>query len=170
MAYEIIGIIYKIGATEQIPTKSGNPFQKRTLTLMQQQYDRSTGQPLEPNYPSFEFTQRGCALLDQFQPNQLVKVTFDLAGRKFQSKKTGQEDYFTSLRGFRVKLYAPPQQQGYQHGQAQPSYAAQNQAAQGYQQPQQGYQQGAAPAAQNQQPAQGYAPQGGYNSERKLPF
>ena len=89
MAYEIIGTVYRIGSTEQIPTKSGNPFQKRTLTLMQQQYDRSTGQPLEPNYPSFEFTQRGCALLDQIQPNQLVKVSFDLAGRKFISKKTG---------------------------------------------------------------------------------
>lgn len=149
MAYEIIGTVYRIGPTEQIPTKSGNPFQKRTLTLMQQQYDRSTGQPLEPNYPSFEFTQRGCALLDQIQPNQLVKVSFDLAGRKFISKKTGQEDYFTSLRGFRVEPYIPPQQQG--------SYVPQpNYQQKGYPQ---GYQQ-----QQNvhQQPATPYPPQGGY--------
>lgn len=160
MAYEIIGIIYKIGATEQIPTKSGNPFQKRTLTLMQQQYDRSTGQPLEPNYPSFEFTQRGCALLDQFQPNQLVKVTFDLAGRKFQSKKTGQEDYFTSLRAFRIESYIPPRpiQQG--------SYTPPPQNA--YQQPQNGFQQGNYPPQSQggyQQPPQGsyqQQPQGGY--------
>lgn len=160
MAYEIIGIIYKIGATEQIPTKSGNPFQKRTLTLMQQQYDRSTGQPLDPNYPSFEFTQRGCALLDQFQPNQLVKVTFDLAGRKFQSKKTGQEDYFTSLRAFRIEPYVPPRpiQQG--------SYPPPPQNA--YQQPQNGFQQGNYPPQPQggyQQPPQGayqQQPQGGY--------
>lgn len=155
MAYEIIGIIYKIGATEQIPTKSGNPFQKRTLTLMQQQYDRSTGQPLEPNYPSFEFTQRGCALLDQFQPNQLVKVTFDLAGRKFQSKKTGLEDYFTSLRAFRIESYIPPRpiQQG--------SYPPPPQNA--YQQPQNGFQQGG-----YQQPPQGFyqqQPQGSYATQ-----
>lgn len=155
MAYEIIGIIYKIGATEQIPTKSGNPFQKRTLTLMQQQYDRSTGQPLEPNYPSFEFTQRGCALLDQFQPNQLVKVTFDLAGRKFQSKKTGLEDYFTSLRAFRIESYIPPRpiQQG--------SYPSPPQNA--YQQPQNGFQQGG-----YQQPPQGFyqqQPQGSYATQ-----
>ncbi len=132
MAYEIIGTVYRIGSTEQIPTKSGNPFQKRTLTLMQQQYDRSTGQPLEPNYPSFEFTQRGCALLDQIQPNQLVKVSFDLAGRKFISKKTGLEDYFTSLRGFRVEPYIPPplQQGSYV---PQPNYQ-QNGYPQGYQQ------------------------------------
>lgn len=159
MAYEIIGIIYKIGATEQIPTKSGNPFQKRTLTLMQQQYDRSTGQPLEPNYPSFEFTQRGCALLDQFQPNQLVKVTFDLAGRKFQSKKTGQEDYFTSLRAFRIEPYVPPRP-------IQQSYTPQPQNA--YQQPQNGFQQGNYPPQSQggyQQPPQGsyqQQPQGGY--------
>lgn len=155
MAYEIIGIIYKIGATEQIPTKSGNPFQKRTLTLMQQQYDRSTGQPLEPNYPSFEFTQRGCALLDQFQPNQLVKVTFDLAGRKFQSKNTGLEDYFTSLRAFRIESYIPPRpiQQG--------SYPPPPQNA--YQQPQNGFQQGG-----YQQPPQGsyqQQPQGSYATQ-----
>ena len=155
MAYEIIGIIYKIGATEQIPTKSGNPFQKRTLTLMQQQYDRNTGQPLEPNYPSFEFTQRGCALLDQFQPNQLVKVTFDLAGRKFQSKKTGLEDYFTSLRAFRIESYIPPRpiQQG--------SYPPPPQNA--YQQPQNGFQQGG-----YQQPPQGsyqQQPQGSYATQ-----
>lgn len=150
MAYEIIGTVYKIGPTEPIPTKSGNPFQKRTLTLMQQQYDRSTGQPLEPNYPSFEFTQRGCALLDQFQPNQLVKVTFELSGRKFISKKTGQEDYFTSLRVFRIEPYTPPQamQQG--------GYAPQ----QSY--PQNGYPQGYQQQGNYQQPAQPYPPQGGY--------
>ena len=150
MAYEIIGTVYKIGPTEQIPTKSGNPFQKRTLTLMQQQYDRSTGQPLEPNYPSFEFTQRGCALLDQIQPNQLVKVSFDLAGRKFISKKTGLEDYFTSLRGFRVEPYIPPplQQGSYV---PQPNYQ-QNGYPQGYQQQQNAH----------QQPATSYPPQGGY--------
>lgn len=149
MAYEIIGTVYRIGSTEQIPTKSGNPFQKRTLTLMQQQYDRSTGQPLEPNYPSFEFTQRGCALLDQIQPNQLVKVSFDLAGRKFISKKTGQDDYFTSLRGFRVEPYIPPQQQGSYV--PQPNYQ-QNGYPQGYQQQQNGH----------QQPATPYPSQGGY--------
>lgn len=166
MAYEIIGQVYKVGQTEQIPTKSGNPFQKRTLVLMQQQYDRTTGQPLEPNYPSFEFTQRGCALLDQFQPNQLVKVTFELSGRKYQSKKTGQEDYFTSLRAFRIEPYAPPQQA--QTGNYPPP--AQN----GYQQPQNGYQrqnpqldfqqQGNYPPQQGGYPPQqgGYPPPQGY--------
>ncbi len=170
MAYEIIGRIHSIGPIENIPTRNGSTLQRRSLILSQQRYDPNTGEAFTPNYPQIEFTQRGCSILDQFQAGQAVRVRFDVNGSKYNDKNTGEEKYFTSLRGFRVELYAPPQQQGYQHGQAQPSYAAQNQAAQGYQQPQQGYQQGAAPAAQNQQPAQGYAPQGGYNSERKLPF
>lgn len=103
MAYNIIGRVYKIGRTQEILTKSGTPFRKRTLTLMQQQYDRNTGVQYEPNYPSFEFTQKACEQLDALQPNQLVRVSFDLAGRKYINKQTGEEDFFLYLRAFRVE-------------------------------------------------------------------
>jgi single-strand DNA-binding protein len=106
MAYNIIGRVYKIGRTQEIQTKSGTPFRKRTLTLMQQQYDRNTGEQYEPNFPSFEFTQKACEQLDALHPNQLVRVSFDLAGRKYINKQTGEEDFFTSLRAFRVEPYA----------------------------------------------------------------
>lgn len=146
MAYDIIGQIHSIGQTEQITTSNGNPFQKRTVTVMQPRYDRNTGQPYDPNYVSFEFVQKGCALLDQFQPRQQVKISFDISGRMYTSKKTGKEECFNSLRGFRIERYAPPTQQG--------SYPPQN----GYQQPPQGYIQGG-----YQQ--QGYAPQGQYQQQ-----
>ena len=51
MAYEIIGTVHKIGATENIQTKSGSTFQRRSLTLMQRRYDQNTGEEFEPNYP-----------------------------------------------------------------------------------------------------------------------
>lgn len=114
MAYNIIGRVYKIGRTQEIQTKSGTPFMKRTLTLMQQQYDRNTGEQYEPNYPSFEFTQKACEQLDALQPNQLVRVSFDLAGRKYINKQTGEEDFFTSLRAFRAEPYTPSRQAGVQ--------------------------------------------------------
>lgn len=110
MAYDIIGQIHSIGQTEQITTQSGNPFQKRTVTVMQPRYDRNTGQPYDPNYVSFEFVQKGCALLDHFQPGQQVRISFDISGRLYTNRRTGREECFNSLRGFRIERYAPPTQ------------------------------------------------------------
>lgn len=172
MAYDIIGQIHSIGQTEQIATQSGAPFQKRTVTVMQPRYDRNTGQPYDPNYVSFEFTQKGCALLDQFQLGQLVKISFDISGRLYTSKKTGKEETFNSLRGFKIERYMPPTQA------PQGNYPLPPQ--NGYQQPPQGYiqggyqRQGYAPQGQYQQPAppqNNYAPPNpqGENKE-DLPF
>lgn len=133
MAYEIIGQVYRIDPTETIPTKSGSAFQKRVITLMQRQYDKNTGGEMEPNYLPFEFTQRGCGLLDGVQLGQTVKIAFALSGRKYVNRTTGGEDFFTSLRGFKIEAYQPVSRQY-----NQPAVPAQP-----YQQPQQqrGYQQ-----------------------------
>lgn len=103
MAYEAIGTIYKIGETESIPTKSGNVFTKRSLTLQQKRYDPSTGQEYEPNYPSFEFTQNRCSELDNYMQGDMVKVKFDIVGVKYN--KNGEEDFFSRLRAFGIEYF-----------------------------------------------------------------
>jgi single-stranded DNA-binding protein len=123
MAYEIIGNVFNVGTTETIQTKSGSTLQRRSITLIQRRFDQNTGKEFEPNYPSFEFTNKGCADLDKFKAGDRVRVRFDISGVKYIGKQ-GEERYFTSLRAFRIETYVPqqdyqPQQQTYQPQQYQ---------------------------------------------------
>ena len=139
MAYEIIGNVFKIGTTENIQTKSGTAFQRRSLTLIQRRFDQNTGQEFEPNYPTIDFTQRGCAELDKYKIGDRVRVRFDISGAKYNDRQTGEEKYFNSLRGFRIEPFVS------QRPQPQQNYAPTGQ-----------YQ----PAGQAAPPPQGYYPPG----------
>ncbi len=149
MAYEIIGTVHKIGATENIPTKNGTFLQRRSITLVQRRFDQNTGEEFEPNYPTLDFAQRGCAELDRFKPGDRVRVRFDISGVKYNDRQTGEEKYFNSLRGFRIELFAP--QQPVTHP-VQPQYPPQG----SY--PQQPYQ-GQQPYPPRQQGGQPFPPQ-----------
>jgi hypothetical protein len=110
----MIGNVYKIGTTETIQTKSGGQLLKRRLVLIQKRFDQNTGQEFEPNYPSLEFTNTNCQKLDQFKPGDRVRVRFDVSGTKFIDNVTGEEKFFSSLRGFSIEPFVsqrpqPPQ-------------------------------------------------------------
>lgn len=154
MAYEIIGTVFKIGATENVPTKNGQPFQRRSITLIQKRFDQNTGQEFEPNYPTIDFTQRGCAELDKYKQGDRVRIRFDVSGVKYNDKQTHEEKYFNSLRGFRIEPFVmqQPQQPVAPPYPSQGSYPPQG----GYP-PQQPYQ--GQPAYQPQQPQQPFPPQ-----------
>ena len=128
---EIQGRIKTIFATE---TVGQNGFQKRDLVIT------TDGQ-----YPQdiiIQFTQGNCALLDNLQIGQIVKIHFNLQGREWTSPQ-GEVKYFNTVVGWKIELI-------------QTTNVAQNQyqqASQGYQQPPQGY----APPQQ----AQAYPPQQG---------
>lgn len=154
MAYEIIGTVYKIGTTENVPTKSGQPFQRRSITLIQKRFDQNTGQEFDPNYPTFDFTQRGCAELDKYKQGDKVRIRFDVSGVRYSDKQTHEEKYFNSLRGFRIEPFVAQQPQ---QPAPQPQYTPQG----GYP-PQQPYQ------GQYQQPA-GYPPQQPANQQPYQP-
>ena len=49
----------------------------------------------------FQTTQDKCALLDQFTMDDMVKVSFNLRGRKWE--KDGQVSYFTNLEAWRIE-------------------------------------------------------------------
>ena len=114
---EIQGRIKTIFATE---TVGQNGFQKRDLVIS------TDGQ-----YPQdiiIQFTQGNCALLDNLQVGQMVKIHFNLQGREWTSPQ-GEVKYFNTVLGWKIELIQTTNV-------AQPQY---QQAPQGYQQPPQGY-------------------------------
>lgn len=89
---EVTGRIKKIEPTKEYGT---NGFKKRELVIT-----------TEDQYPQFiliEFVQDKCALLDQVQEGQMVKVAFDLRGREWINPQ-GEAKYFNSLNGWKVEL------------------------------------------------------------------
>ena len=132
---EIQGRIKQIFATE---TVGQNGFQKRDLVIT------TDGQ-----YPQdiiIQFAQGNCALLDNLQIGQIVKVHFNLQGREWTSPQ-GEVKYFNTVLGWKIELI-------------QTTNVAQQhqQAPQGYAQHPQGYQQ--QPQYAPPQQAQAYPPQG----------
>lgn len=143
---EIQGRIKQIFATE---TVGQNGFQKRDLVIT------TDGQ-----YPQdiiIQFAQGNCALLDNLQIGQIVKIHFNLQGRECTSPQ-GKVKYFNTVVGWKIEVVQPMQQyqqpmqqyqqapQGYvqQPQYAQPAYPPQGQPQ--YQQGQMFNQYGQAPA------------------------
>ena len=148
---EIQGRIKVIFAPE---TVGQNGFQKRDLVIT-----------TEEQYPSdiiIQFTQSKCALLDNLQVGQRVKVHFNLQGREWTSPQ-GDVKYFNTVVGWKIELiqttnvtqHTQQYQQAPQGYPQQPQYAP-SQQAQAYP-PQQGqpqYQQGTMFNNMGQAPAQ----------------
>ncbi|EKY12942.1 DUF3127 domain-containing protein [Capnocytophaga sp. oral taxon 324] len=89
---EIQGRVKEIFPLEVI---GNNGFQKRDLVITtEEQY---------PNDISIQFTQGRCALLDNLQKGQLVKVHFNLKGREWISPQ-GEVKYFNTVEGWKIDL------------------------------------------------------------------
>lgn len=110
MANEIYGTIDYIGRTEQIPSKTGGqPFLKREIVIDASSYNNQTGEKYE-NHPAIEFNGDKCALLDQFQTGQRVKISFELRGNAW-TRQDGTVKYITSVRGYKIDPVQTKQQQ-----------------------------------------------------------
>ena len=145
---EIQGRIKVIFAPESV---GANGFQKRDLVIT-----------TEEQYPSdiiIQFTQSKCALLDNLQVGQRVKVHFNLQGREWTSPQ-GEVKYFNTVVGWKIELIQTTNvaQHTQQYQQTPQGYA---QAPQGYtppaqvpQQEQPQYQQGQIFNNMGQAPAQ----------------
>jgi hypothetical protein len=53
------------------------------------------------DFIKFQLTQDKCALLDQFQTGEKIKVAFNIRGRKWE--KEGKVNYFSNLEAWRVE-------------------------------------------------------------------
>nr|DAX75869.1 MAG TPA: Single-strand binding protein, single stranded DNA-binding protein.3A [Caudoviricetes sp.] len=113
MANQIIGRVFYIGDTNSIKSKDGSKtYYKRELVLDATRFDGLTGQRGYDNFPSIEFNGDNCHLLDQLKMGDVVTVSFDLQGTKYE--KDGQTRFFTSIRGYKVEpkqVYQPAQPQ-----------------------------------------------------------
>ena len=85
--FEITGPIHHIGQTQQITEK----FRKRDLVLL------LDGNSKWPQTVPFTFTGDRCDMLDSYGEGEIVKVTFNLRGRKYNDR------YFGELSAFKIE-------------------------------------------------------------------
>jgi len=89
---KINGKIVEVTDTQQV----SDSFKKRTFIL---EYVENAQYP---EYISFELIQDRCQLIDSFQVDQEVEVSFNLKGRKWINRE-GETKYFNSLQAWRVE-------------------------------------------------------------------
>lgn len=126
MIFEIVGVIHEIGALQTFPAKGGTQFVKQQVILDKSRTDEDTHRLYE-NFPVFEFAQKQCQQLTGFSKGHCVKIRFDINGRRCNDVKTGQERYFTTLKGISIEPYNPyakqPETQEEIRNQPAPAYA-----------------------------------------------
>lgn len=109
MANTITGKILRISPTVQIPSKDGSKtYPKREVVLDATRYDQYTGERGYDNFPAFEFGGEKCAELDSYQQGQVVTISFDLQGRRWE--KDGEVKYITTVRGYKIEAWKGQQQ------------------------------------------------------------
>lgn len=95
MSFEISGSIVEIYPTQQVTDK----FKKREFILEVKETSNTGFEFTE--YIKFQAVQDKCNLLDGFNQNDQVKVSFNLRGRKWE--KDGQVSYFTNLDAWKIE-------------------------------------------------------------------
>ncbi len=95
MSFEISGRIFEIYPTQQVTDK----FKKREFILEVKETSNSGFEFIE--YIKFQAVQDRCSLLDGLNVNDLVKVSFNLRGRKWE--KDGQTSFFTNLDAWKIE-------------------------------------------------------------------
>lgn len=119
MSLEVTGRLHTKFPTQQIK----DTFSKREFIL--ELVDESPTGMVFTNYASFQLVNNSCALIDQYQEGEVLKVSFNVKGAKWE--RDGQVKYITNLNAWRIEKagqqptqqqevaqYTPPQQaQGY---------------------------------------------------------
>lgn len=117
-SFEAQGLIHSIDQTREY---GQNGFTKREFVIKL----TGEGEKAEyPNYVALEFLKDKCALLDQFQIGDEVKVTFNLSGRLW-TPPGKPEKCFTSLQAWRIES-ASANAGANEYGQPMPNYEEPN--------------------------------------------
>lgn len=127
------GVVLAVGQPQQITSKSGKTFVKRSLYLDCTPHDGITGErSIYENKLLFEFMENKTSLLDNIKVGQVVTVSFDLQGTEI-TDQTGQTRHFIHVRpfGIEVRQVQQPQAPQQQYApQPAPQYQPQPQAQQ----------------------------------------
>ncbi len=130
MANQITGKVIYIYPQETIPSKNrGKDIIKRAILIDCTRFDPYTGERGFENTPLLEFIGEKCNELNNFQPGQVVTVTFDVCGTKYKNKD-GVENIFTRVQPYKIELrqvrtQQSDQTQQPQQAQYQPQYQQQ---------------------------------------------
>lgn len=115
------GVVLAVGHPQQIASKSGKTFTKRTLYLDCTTFDPYTGQRSQyENKLLFDFLESKTALLDNIKPGQVVTVSFDLQGSEITGQD-GQVKHFIHVRPFGIEVRQVQQPQAPQPFAPQPA-------------------------------------------------
>lgn len=95
MALEITGKLHEIFPTQQI----SQTFSKREFVL--EISEQAANGMTYTNYASFQLVNNQCAVIDQFQLGEDVKVNFNIRGNRWE--KDGQVRYITNLNAWRIE-------------------------------------------------------------------
>jgi hypothetical protein len=94
MSFETTGRIVEVYPTSNISDK----FRKREFVI--EQSETRNGYEFK-EFVKFQLTQDKCALADQYKTGDVVKVSFNLRGRKWE--KDGSVNYFTNLEAWKIE-------------------------------------------------------------------
>lgn len=94
MAFELIGKIIVKGDTQQVSEK----FKKREFVI---EKEDNNGGMVFVDTIKFQLTQDRCSVLDPFSLDDVVKVSFNIKGNKWE--KEGRVNYFTNLDAWRIE-------------------------------------------------------------------
>lgn len=102
MALEISGRIHKMFPPVTVE-KNGHEWTTARIWLDASRRNPFTGEVEFENFPEIEFRGKNCDLLLTLGVGDIVKVTFDLQGRTYADKNTGELRNFTRAQGYRVE-------------------------------------------------------------------
>ena len=93
LSFEIEGTLHKIEPVQQI----NETFKKRNIVIV------VSDNPMYKEYPIFELVQDDCDLVEGFKEGDEVFIRFNLRGREYQDKNTGETKYFNTLRAWKIR-------------------------------------------------------------------
>lgn len=132
MANTKSGVVLAVGQPQQLKSKEGKVFNKRSLYVDCTTFDPYTGQRSQyENKILFDFMESKMSLLDNIQVGQVITVSFDLQGSELTGQD-GQVKYFVHIRPYKIDVrqvqqpnnqpqqqYRQPQQPTYQPSQVE---------------------------------------------------
>lgn len=98
MSLEVTGKLHHVYPTQQIK----ETFSKREFVL--EISDESPSGMVYTNYAAFQLVNNSCAVIDQFQPGEVLKVSFNIRGNRWE--RDGNVKYITNLNAWRVERAA----------------------------------------------------------------
>lgn len=104
MANSKSGLVLAVGQPQQLQSKGGKVFTKRSLYVDCTTFDPYTGQRSQyENKILFDFIDSKTSILDNIQVGQVVTVYFDLQGTEL-TEQDGQKRFFTHVRPYKVDV------------------------------------------------------------------